>query len=85
MDFLMLGPRHSRIVLEVDGESHYTDSAGRPSPSRYGRHVQHDRLMRLRGYDVYRFGGAQLSNHDKAIALLTEFFGALFERHGLGG
>jgi very-short-patch-repair endonuclease len=85
MDFLLLGPHHSRIVLEVDGESHYTDSAGHPSPMTYGRHTQQDRHMRLRGYDVYRFGGAELSDQDKASALLVEFFDALFERHGIRG
>lgn len=85
MDFLLLGPHHSRIVLEVDGESHYTDSAGRPSPAAYGRHTQQDRRMRLRGYDVYRFGGAELSDEAKASALLIEFFDALFERYGIRG
>jgi hypothetical protein len=85
MDFLLLGPHHSRIVLEVDGESHYTDSAGHPSPTTYSRHTQQDRHMRLRGYEVYRFGGAELSDPDKANALLVEFFDALFERHGIRG
>ncbi|AYM40179.1 hypothetical protein [Mycobacteroides chelonae] len=84
MDFLMLGPGHTRIVLEVDGVNHYANAAGRPSPATYARQAQHDRQLRLRGYDVYRFGGAELINPGKSLALLTEFFGALFERHNIG-
>jgi hypothetical protein len=39
--------------------------------------------LRLRGYDAYRFGGAELRDDDHAIPLLTEFFMALFARYGI--
>lgn len=83
MDFLLLGPRHVRIVLEVDGVTHYTDPKGQPSPAVYARHTRLDRLMRLRGDDVYRFGGGDLQDEADGATLLTEFFSTLFQRHGI--
>lgn len=83
MDFLLLAPNHHRIVLEVDGESHYTDTAGRPSPNRYARNTALDRDLQLCGYTVYRFGGAELSEGRDPTPMLTQFFGRMFDRHGV--
>jgi hypothetical protein len=66
MDFLLLTPNHGRIVLEVDGASHYTDEDNRPSPSRYARNARLGRELQLRGYAVYRFGALELRDISQA-------------------
>ncbi|MBB5913922.1 very-short-patch-repair endonuclease [Nocardia transvalensis] len=83
MDFLLLLPGPHRVVLEVDGRTHYTDDHGRPSPQVYARNTRLDRQLRMRGYEVFRFGAAELDpDHPEAAkAMLTEFFTALFDRH----
>lgn len=83
MDFLLLPPNNHRIVLEVDGISHYTDDQRRPSPSRYAENARLDRSLRLRGYDVFRFGGAELRTDEDALSILADFFAALFDRPGV--
>jgi very-short-patch-repair endonuclease len=61
MDFLLLLPRHRRVVLEIDGLQHYADPEGRASPERYAEMVAADRELRLAGYEVYRFGGHEIA------------------------
>lgn len=73
MDFLVLAAGR-RIVIEVDGKTHYTDGAGRPDPKVYAQMVREDRRLRLDGYEVYRFGGAELGDKDEAAVMLTTFF-----------
>lgn len=82
MDFLPLTRNH-RIVLEVDGVNHYTDEMGRPSPTAYARNAALDRSMRLRGYEVFRFGGAEPCSDEQAQSILTPFFHDLFDRYNL--
>jgi hypothetical protein len=77
MDFLLLLAGGRRVVLEVDGKTHYTDDAGDPAPRRYAEMVRDDRELRLRGYEVYRFGGAELPDDAAAVALVGEFFARL--------
>ena len=79
MDFLMLLPGRIRVVIEVDGKHHYADGDD-ASPSRYAEMVREDRRLRLAGYEVYRFGSAELtaSTADRAV---EEFFDALLARH----
>ncbi|KUO01419.1 hypothetical protein AQJ84_02920 [Streptomyces resistomycificus] len=70
MDFLLLAPDHSRIVIEGGGVQHY----GRPNPpdaqGRVGyaavarlhsEMVAEDRRIRLAGYEIYRCGGWELT------------------------
>lgn len=86
MDFLMLLPNCVRVVIEVDGQQHYsTDSGGhpRPSPAIYAETVRGDRDLRLAGYEVYRFSGYELHTSETAAALVDEFFSRLFRRHGI--
>jgi len=78
MDFLMLLPNDVRIVIEVDGKQHYADD-DRASPQKYGVMMAADREIRLAGYEVYRFGGAEVSPASRA--LVGEFFERLFKRH----
>jgi hypothetical protein len=89
MDFLLLAPDRSRIVLEVDGVQHY----GRPNPPDekglithtavprlYAEMAAEDRRLRLAGYEIYRFGGWELTAPG-GRQLLDDFFTTLLARH----
>jgi len=85
MDFLLLLADHSRVVIEVDGKQHYADG-DRASPHRYAEMVAEDRKLRLAGYEVYRFGGAELGPEDPGAAeRVRAFFEQLFEQHRIRG
>ena len=73
----MLLPNGVRIVLEVDGKQHYADVNSQADAGRYARMVSADRDLRLVGYDVYRFGGAEL-DATSGPATVSEFFERLF-------
>lgn len=75
MDFLLLFPHGARVVLEVDGQHHYAEG-DRPSPRLYSKMVAEDRALRLKGYEVFRFGGYEL-NRDDSSAMLRQFFAEL--------
>lgn len=77
MDFLLLLPRGVRIVVEVDGQQHYSEG-DMASPRLYSKMVSEDRSLRLKGYQVYRFGGHELGL-SAAPAMLHDFFGQLVE------
>ena len=62
MDFLLLLPNSVRVVIECDGQQHYADNTGKASPRRYAAMMAADRDLRLKGYEVYRFGGAELTD-----------------------
>lgn len=78
MDFLILFSSRHRVVLEVDGKQHYANG-DTASPTLYGEMVAEDRRLRLAGYEVYRFGGAELIQRD-ADTMLAEFFDQLADR-----
>ncbi|MEV6133075.1 hypothetical protein AB0M05_40855 [Streptomyces violaceusniger] len=89
MDFLLLAPDRSRIVIEVDGAHHYgtknpTGTDGRTtytaSPRLYSEMVAEDRRLRLTGYEIYRFGGWELTRPDSP-QLISDFFTELLTRH----
>lgn len=79
MDFLMLLSHYHRVVIEVDGKHHYADSDV-ASPQKYGEMVCADRDLKLAGYDVYRFGGAELLGSG-AEELVFSFFTQLFTKY----
>jgi len=81
MDFLLLMRDGARVVLEVDGAQHYSHD-GRPSPRLYASMVSEDRQLRLAGYEMYRFGGAELMSEETGGPLLDDFFDRLLARHG---
>lgn len=81
MDFLLLFSQYQRIVIEVDGKQHYSDG-NVSSPKRYADMVQADRDLRLLGYEIYRFGGAELTG-ESGKSLVREFFLRLFDKHGI--
>jgi hypothetical protein len=82
MDFLMLLPGGVRVVLKVDGQQHYSDASGRPSPANYGAMALADRDLKLLGYQGFHFGGAELSE-DSAACVGGGFFEGLFKRFGV--
>ncbi|WP_405557763.1 hypothetical protein OHV08_28245 [Streptomyces canus] len=77
MDFLLLAPGGRRYVLELDGKHHYSRENGQAAPELYADMVREDRRIRLQGYEVYRFGGAEFVNKQEARAMLGEFFAEL--------
>lgn len=83
MDFLLLLPDRVRVVLEVDGQQHYSDRTGAASPATYADTVRADRALRLVGYEVYRFSGHELYTPELARRTVSEFFDRLFARHRL--
>lgn len=82
MDFLLLLPQGVRVVIEVDGKHHYADTAGSADVLRYARMVRADRELKLAGYEVFRFGAAELQA-PTAKADVKDFFEALFKRYGV--
>ncbi|MGH2953005.1 MAG: hypothetical protein ACRDK9_03155 [Solirubrobacterales bacterium] len=81
MDFLLLPTDRARIVIEVDGKQHYSDETGAASPDRYAGLVREDRSIALDGYEVFRFGGAELQG-SAGERLADEFFDRLIDRYG---
>jgi very-short-patch-repair endonuclease len=81
MDFLMLLPYGVRVVLEVDGQQHFAEDTGRASPMRYASMMASDRDLRLAGYEVFRFGAAELDGSPEAKLIVKDFFEALFKLH----
>jgi very-short-patch-repair endonuclease len=82
MDFLLLLPGRQRIVLEVDGQHHFSEN-DHPSLKVYSDMVSADRELRLAGYEVYRFGANELVG-DGAESRIADFFKKLFRLHRVG-
>ena len=80
MDFLLLLPGGVRVVVEVDGKHHYSDQTGHADTNRYSNMVAADRDLKLMGYEVYRFGAAELRKSD-AKENVQDFFKKLFRRY----
>ncbi|MFJ9760444.1 hypothetical protein [Streptomyces sp. NPDC101149] len=76
MDFLLMWPGRARVVIEVDGKQHYAEGKT-ASPRLYAEMVAEDRALRLKGYEVYRFGGYELTGNPDAPAMLRQFFNDL--------
>ena len=82
MDFLLLLSRAVRVVIEVDGMHHYAQPHGQADRSKYAAMVAADRELKLAGYDVYRFGTAELHGNGSR-RMVQRFFDALFKRYGV--
>ncbi|MFE1612653.1 hypothetical protein ACH4KC_12070 [Streptomyces griseoaurantiacus] len=81
MDFLLLLPQGQRVVLEVDGSQHFTRDRGRtPDTAKYADMVAADRDLKLRGYEVFRFGHDELKDLGAAQVLLRQFLPDMFRR-----
>lgn len=80
MDFLMLFPRDHRVVIELDGKQHYTNTqTDRPDPKKYAELVAEDRELQLQGYRVFRIGGYEMVDQNAGTILLRDFFVSLLE------
>ena len=82
MDFLLLLPGGYRVVVEVDGKHHYANESGQASPDRYATMVAADRNLKLAGYEVFRFGVAELEGRESE-AMVQDFFRSLLRRYGV--
>ncbi|EMF29732.1 hypothetical protein ACFZAG_27295 [Streptomyces sp. NPDC012403] len=80
MDFLLLLPGGVRIVIEVDGKHHYAREVPKGSgcwvaaPDLYSEMVAEDRALRLKGYEVFRFGGKELLEARDDLRFIRQFF-----------
>ena len=81
MDFLMLLPNQVRVVIEIDGQHHYSDESRRASPERYAKMVEADRELKLAGYEVYRFGASELA--EPTSPCVKSFFEQLFRKYSV--
>jgi very-short-patch-repair endonuclease len=82
MDFLLLLPGGVRVVVEVDGKHHYANEAGEAATTKYAAMVAADRELKLGGYEVFRFGAAELEG-EPGRKLVKQFFDAVFKRYGV--
>ncbi|MDQ0888915.1 very-short-patch-repair endonuclease [Paenibacillus sp. V4I9] len=85
MDFLMFLPR-KRSIFEIDGIQHY--SVSDPATNRniansrlYAQMVTEDRMYRLAGYEVFRFGGQEFINQTSAEQMVFDFFEKYFKEN----
>lgn len=81
MDFLMLFSHQDRVVIEIDGEQHYSKD-GKPNGKLYSEMMSEDRRLKLSGYEIYRFGGYELSQENSKETIIS-FFQKLFKAKGL--
>lgn len=79
MDFLLLFSDRQRVVIEVDGKQHYA-AGDIAKPVLYSEMVAEDRRLRLSGYEVYRFGGYELTQRPDSSAMVKDFFEQLSTR-----
>lgn len=80
MDFLLLLSNTARVVIEVDGKQHCAEG-NVADPDKYANMVSQDRELKLSGYEVYRFGGFELTESNRGI--VVDFFEKLFAKHGV--
>ena len=68
-----------RTATDEPRQQHYADGE-EASPQLYSEMTAEDRRLRLRGYEVCRFAGFELSQ-PQPTATLRAFFDDLFEKH----
>ena len=84
IDYLMLLPAGVRIVLEVDGQHHYSLGRAGSAPTLCRTDLRGPGTQAVwSGYDVYRFGASELQG-DTGRRLVASFFDELFLKHGIG-
>ncbi len=82
MDFLLLLPYGKNVVIEIDGKQHYSINE-QVSPYLYAEMVTEDRRLKLTGYEIYRFGGYEFLELEKAQITIKDFFKDLFKLHSI--
>ena len=80
MGFLMRLRGRRRLVIEIDGNSSYAN--GDQASPRLTNMMREDRALRLDGYEVYRFGGAEFRDIQEARTEMQAFFGRILASHG---
>ncbi|MCD0157446.1 hypothetical protein [Deinococcus sp. 6GRE01] len=83
MDFVLLTRTGKRVILEIDGKQHYSNDDGTSSPRLYAEMVAADRELKLKGYEVYRFGGYELMSQAKSDQAVRDFLNSFFPMHGI--
>lgn len=81
LDFLLLLPNDVRIVIEIDGKEHYANG-DLACPEKYSKMVSEDRLLKLGGYQVFRFGGYELKQKN-AIEMVKNFWIRIYQKFGI--
>ncbi len=81
IDFLMLLRGRRRLVIEINGKQPYADG-DQASLRLYAAMMREDRALRLDGYEVYRFGGAEFRDIQQARTEMRAFFGRILASHG---
>lgn len=81
IDFMMYSD-HRKIVIEIDGSSHFSeifdvDGTGRiryeASMDKYTEHLRKDRWLRSKGWEVWRFSESEILDNDFDVsAVLAE-------------
>ncbi|WP_405832430.1 hypothetical protein [Streptomyces sp. NBC_00105] len=90
MDFLLLLPGGVRIVIEVDGKHHYAREVPKGSDhwevaaDLYSEMAAEDRALRLKGYEVFRFGGMEICAAKEDLSFIRRFFSDLEARFWAG-
>jgi hypothetical protein len=79
MDFLFLLPHRARVVIEIDGQHHFS-LENSPSLTVYAETMKADRDLRLLSYEVYRFAATELVGPN-TNSLVRSYFRRLFEKH----
>ncbi|EGJ77113.1 hypothetical protein STTU_4324 [Streptomyces sp. Tu6071] len=83
MDFLLLLPAGVRVVIEVDGKQHYArevpPGSGKweAAADLYSEMAAEDRALRLKGYEVFRFGGKEILDARDDLSFIRRFFSDL--------
>lgn len=82
IDFIMFLP-NKRAIFEIDGAHHYSQidqmtNKKIANPRLYAQMVAEDRVFRLAGYEVFRFGGYEFQNDSHAKAVIIDFFKRYF-------
>jgi hypothetical protein len=73
-----------QVYLHYDPytSKHYSEN-GKASPKLYAEMVAEDRRLRLAGYELYRFGGYEFVDDEKAKQTVKNFFDDLFKLHSI--
>jgi very-short-patch-repair endonuclease len=82
MDFLILISDTHRVVIEIDGQQHYSENKV-ASPKLYSAMVKDDRKLKIYGYDVYRFGGYEFIDTENPQQMIKEFIVDLYKKYDI--
>jgi hypothetical protein len=82
MDFLMLLPDNNRVVIELDGQQHYSKD-GKADPQLYSKTMEEDRKLKLSGYQIFRFGGIDFVDKTTALKTMDNFFKQLLAHYDI--